>query len=263
MRITCGGNVGIGTTSPSQKLEVVGGEIKAGRVDSTNEGGQLSFGRASDNATGYYIDVYGNTSTPDLRFVDTSNSAVRMILTGAGNIQIDNGQLNTPKSLYFQTNSSIGGNLGSIDWYNVQWDGFTRAQIKAETDTGLSNGRLVFSTGGGGVAERMRITSGGQVQIGCGVNASFYNGPGCRYNFTALNTAQDLVGVCANNGIIVIRDHTVGGTGAFLIDPNQGVICMASNIPATVSIAWNGSLWRWCLTSGSVPRCLGYGFYGA
>jgi hypothetical protein len=165
--------VGIGTTNPSQLLEVVGGEIKAGRVDSSNEGGQVSFGRASDNATGYYIDVYGNTSTPDLRFVDTSNSAVRMILTGAGNIQIDNGQLNTPKSLYFQANSSVGGNLGSIDWYNVQWDGFVRAQIKAETDTGLSNGRLVFSTGGGGVTERMRITSDGKLYFNQGANSGY------------------------------------------------------------------------------------------
>jgi len=90
-----GGNVGIGTSTPSQKLEVVGGEIKAGRIDSSNEGGQISFGRSTDNATGYYIDVFGSTSTPDLRFVDVSNSAVRMTLTGTGNVLIgttsDNG----------------------------------------------------------------------------------------------------------------------------------------------------------------------------
>jgi hypothetical protein len=81
MTITSGGNVGIGTTSPSQLLEVVGGEIKAGRVDSTNEGGQVSFGRASDNATGYYIDLYGSTSTPVLRFIDVSNATEIMRLT--------------------------------------------------------------------------------------------------------------------------------------------------------------------------------------
>jgi hypothetical protein len=84
MVVTSAGNVGIGTTDPGQKLEVVGGEIKAGRVDSSNEGGQLSFGRASDNATGWYIDAYGNTSTPSLRFVDVSNSSVRMTVDGLG-----------------------------------------------------------------------------------------------------------------------------------------------------------------------------------
>jgi hypothetical protein len=81
MTILSSGNVGIGTTSPSQLLEVVGGEIKAGRVDSTNEGGQVSFGRASDNATGYYIDLYGSTSTPVLRFIDVSNATEIMRLT--------------------------------------------------------------------------------------------------------------------------------------------------------------------------------------
>jgi len=84
MRILSGGNVGIGTTTPSQKLEVVGGEIKAGRVDSSQEGGQVSFGRASDNNTGWYLDVYGSTSTPSLRLVDVSNSSVRMVVDGSG-----------------------------------------------------------------------------------------------------------------------------------------------------------------------------------
>ena len=55
------GSVGIGTTNPAAgiRLDIVGGEIKAGRVDGVNEGGQLSFGRSTDNATAWYLDVYG------------------------------------------------------------------------------------------------------------------------------------------------------------------------------------------------------------
>jgi hypothetical protein len=67
-------------------LNVTGGEIFAGRIDTTAEGGQVSFGRALDNANGWYIDVYGNTSTPSLRFVDVSTSAVRMTISGSGAI---------------------------------------------------------------------------------------------------------------------------------------------------------------------------------
>jgi hypothetical protein len=78
-----GGNVGIGTTNPSQKLEVVGGEIKAGRVDSSIEGGQISFGRSTDNATSWYIDNYGNSSSTQLRFVNVANSVVAMTITGS------------------------------------------------------------------------------------------------------------------------------------------------------------------------------------
>jgi len=88
LRINSSANIGIGTAVPSQKLEVVGGEIKAGRVDSTNEGGQVSFGRATDNATGWYIDVYGNTSTPSLRFVDVSNGVVRATIDGSGRMTL-------------------------------------------------------------------------------------------------------------------------------------------------------------------------------
>jgi hypothetical protein len=86
LRIDSSANIGIGTANPSQKLEVVGGEIKAGRVDTGSEGGQVSFGRATDNATGWYIDVYGNTSTPSLRFVDVSNSAVRATIDASGRV---------------------------------------------------------------------------------------------------------------------------------------------------------------------------------
>jgi len=83
LRITNSGNVGIGTTNPSQLFEVVGGEIKAGRIDSSIEGGQVSFGRSTDNATTWYIDAYGNSSSTQLRFVNVSNSVVAMTLTGS------------------------------------------------------------------------------------------------------------------------------------------------------------------------------------
>jgi hypothetical protein len=118
-------NVGIGTTNPLQKLEVVGGEIKAGRIDSSSEGGQLSFGRSTDNATGWYIDVYGNTSTPSLRFVDVSNAAVRAQIDGSGNFAFESPiKLNsTLKDIYNNvgTGSSVLISTGAgVSWANIQ-----------------------------------------------------------------------------------------------------------------------------------------------
>ena len=125
MRITSGGNVGIGTTNPSQRFEVVGGEIKAGRVDSSSEGGQISFGRASDNATGYYIDVFGNTSTPVLRFVDVSNSAVRMTLSNQGSLWINSTTASPTLNSYIYQYNGDGSRINAMFEVSVATPGFT------------------------------------------------------------------------------------------------------------------------------------------
>jgi hypothetical protein len=116
LRIDSNANIGIGTNNPSQKLEVVGGEIKAGRVDSTNEGGQVSFGRATDNATGWYIDAYGNTSTPQLRVVDVSNAAVRASIDSSGNLTLNSGNLvfsTSGKGIDFSATANSSGTMTS------------------------------------------------------------------------------------------------------------------------------------------------------
>jgi hypothetical protein len=86
-----------------------------------------------------------------------------------GNMQLDLGDLNAPKSLLFNANSTTGGSYGEIIWYNVQWDGNARGTIRVEGDGALANGRMIFSTGSSGSAatEKLRITSGGTL-----VNAS-------------------------------------------------------------------------------------------
>lgn len=115
-RLTSSGNLGIGTAVPSQKLEVVGGEIKAGRVDSSYEGGQFSLARSTDNATAWYMDVYGNTSTPQLRFVDVSTSSVRANIDSSGNFTVNSGNLvigTAGKGIDFSATANSSGTMSS------------------------------------------------------------------------------------------------------------------------------------------------------
>ena len=51
------------------------------RTNSVEEGGQINFNRASDNANHWFIDVFGSTSTPSLRFIASTQT----------NMQIDSG----------------------------------------------------------------------------------------------------------------------------------------------------------------------------
>jgi hypothetical protein len=193
------GNVGIGTVSPSQLFEVVGGEIKAGRVDSSNEGGQVSFGRSTDNATAWYIDAYGNTASPQLRFVDVTGAAVRMTITGS-NVGIG---IASPTEILHLNSSNTAA---FIRFQNTGGSG---------TYLGSRNTDMEIYTGG---AERMRITSGGEVLM----HATSFNstlvgqffGTGGDTYLTAETSQILYINRKGNDGTLVDfrRDNSVKGT---------------------------------------------------
>lgn len=99
--------VGIGTVSPTQPLQVEGnsflnGETVVGRSNSVEEGGQISFARASDNSSYWNVDAFGSTSTPTLRFFND----------GTVKFQIDSsGRVNMPYQPVFHAR---GGGSQSI-----------------------------------------------------------------------------------------------------------------------------------------------------
>jgi hypothetical protein len=112
-------NVGIGTASPGSgiRLDVLGGEIKAGRIDSSSEGGQVSFGRASDNSTAWYIDAYGNTSTPSLRFVDVGAGAVSVGINSSGAIALRGAASASGVGITFPATQSASSDANTLDDY--------------------------------------------------------------------------------------------------------------------------------------------------
>jgi hypothetical protein len=177
------GSVGIGTVSPSQLFEVVGGEIKAGRVDSSNEGGQISFGRSTDNATAWYIDAYGNVASPQLRFVNVTNAVVAMTITGS-NVGIGT---SSPYSKL-----DVAGSI-SINGRPVIDNSSAELYIGGITGvSGRGTDMIAFYTAN---AERMRITSGGNVGIG---TTGFSD---VRCAVTGVDTtSSNFVFICKNGG---------------------------------------------------------------
>jgi hypothetical protein len=208
MRLTNTGRVGIGTSSPNGNLEVFGSTptiISAASVAGSLHG--LEF--RQNNTVDAYIKQL--PSTGEFRFYVGRNSSwggnmsfwtdtvQRMVITSGGNILIDNGQLNTPKYLSFEGNTNAGGSLGDIRWYNYQWDSAIRAQIKGETDTGLSNGKLTFWTGGGGVSLRMTINAAGSIGAPSGTN--IYNASDIRLKRNISTITDGLAKINALNPV--------------------------------------------------------------
>jgi hypothetical protein len=250
--ITSTGNIGIGTAVPSQKLEVVGGEIKAGRVDASQEGGQFSLARSTDNATAWYIDVFGNTSTPQLRFVDVSNAAVRSSIDSSGNLTLNSGNLvfaTAGKGIDFSATANSSGTMTSellADYEEGTWTPRISGGGGGEYTPGASNygwyrkiGKMVYYGGTLHWTAQVTPVSGNVVITGLPFNsdnASNNRGPG-------------VVGASSGNGITFSAGYT---QWTLIVDPG-------STNAYIIQISTNGGAYSHTPTVGSSGILYGFG----
>ncbi len=183
MRIDSAGQVGIGTTAPGARLNVVANTTTdAVRITQTGTGNALVVeDSANPDATPFVIDASGNVgigASPanniklDLS-VSSGDSVIQSTAYAASNTTI----IKLRRSTGTQSSPTIvnnGQTIGQIDISGYDGTAFIEAaRIRCEVDgtpgTNDMPGRLVFFTTADGAStptERMRITSAGEVGIG-------------------------------------------------------------------------------------------------
>ena len=126
MRISSAGNVGIGTTSPDSKLEVIG-NYKQKAADGNSQGFTLSINSSTDAVS---LNNYYNAS-----MTFSTNNSAKMTILGSGNVGIGNTAPTTKLEVNGRTqtkgiNSIYIGTLTlpvALGWYRaMEWTGSSR-----------------------------------------------------------------------------------------------------------------------------------------
>ena len=241
MRITSTGSVGIGTSSPSQRFHVDGGNavisglLGVGTTDLTTDLGYSSRVKISGTGPAVFLEEtdtsqsYAIAALGGLLYIrDATATANRIVLTSTGNVGI--GTTSPAQKL------SV---VGDIDLAEAGSASYLRqnGEIVVGRDDSANFVRLGSSSVGdylrlfSGGSERMRITSTGSVGIGKTSPATALDVNGTVTATAFAGDGSSLTGIAAG----VTAPQTAAGVGQWVATPAAG---LSYTLPAGGTWAW-------------------------
>ena len=231
------GNVGIGTTTPTHKLDVTGvvlarsglGVYNNASITNYNAGGSIKFFSSAD------IAIRNSANSEYVRFVSsTGNVGIGTTSPGvsldvAGNIKSSAGGAWATSSGGVQLNyASSTGYLTTYYDSNALVLGAGVSQKTGITINGQSHGDGNLISLKVGNAERMRITSAGNVGIGTTSPALQSGGTGLHINaasYSELKFTNNTTGTGAGDGTALVTS----GTGFTINNREAGSLSLGTN----------------------------------
>jgi hypothetical protein len=181
MRITSGGNVGIGSISPSEKLEVQDGYLSTYHNANSNDAGYgvqfyTNGGGSKNSLASILLSQVGTARSGNLTF-NTSNAGApttKMIITSTGNVgigtilpstQLNVGHESHGIGMAYMGGSALPAIAGLFTDTSSGQQGYGSLLIKSRSDYAGYSINFFTAASANTPVERMRITSGGSLQI--------------------------------------------------------------------------------------------------
>jgi hypothetical protein len=195
MRITSAGNVGIGTSSPSEKLTLSGGALRLESATGVSSyvhyisPGNDEWSAGMNGAYDFQIAYSNGLGTPRMTLLKGGNVGIG---TTSPNNKLDvNGNINVPSTNFYRYDGDTGL-IGSAT--SIVGGASNQLGIRASND-------ILFATNGAN--ERMRITSGGNVGIGT-------SSPSAKLDVNGTLNVGSLSS--GSNAVISLANNASGGT---------------------------------------------------
>ena len=196
MRIDSSGNVGIGTSIPTEKLSILGGHVSVGDSTGANgtefllEGYRELYNAAKYGNTSIRTTYSTTTNASDMLFYTASggtNTAEAMRIDSSGNVGVGTSSPSDYYATELVVDASDEGGISVVNGTTEtgylmfadgtsgtdRYSGYLSYDHNVDALTSRSAGYINFMTSGG--TERMRIDSNGNIAIG-GTSASNFSG---------------------------------------------------------------------------------------